>query len=43
MRERAERIGAQLRILTRVALGTEVELSVPGRVAFEPREMRAAG
>jgi signal transduction histidine kinase len=34
MRERAERIGAQLRILSRVALGTEVELSVPSRVAF---------
>jgi signal transduction histidine kinase len=34
MRERAERIGARLRILSRVALGTEVELSVPNRVAF---------
>jgi len=35
MRERAERIGARLRILSRAALGTEVELSVPGRMAFE--------
>ena len=35
MRERAERIGARLRILSRVALGTEVELYVPDRVAFE--------
>jgi signal transduction histidine kinase len=35
MRERAERIGARLRILSRVALGTEVELCVPGLVAFE--------
>jgi signal transduction histidine kinase len=35
MRERAERIGARLRILSRAALGTEVELCVPGRVAFE--------
>jgi signal transduction histidine kinase len=35
MRERAERIGAQLRILSKVALGTEVELCVPSRVAFE--------
>ena len=37
MRERAERIGARLRILSRVALGTEVELCVPGRIAFAQR------
>jgi signal transduction histidine kinase len=35
MQERAERMGAQLRILSRIALGTEIELCVPGRVAFE--------
>jgi signal transduction histidine kinase len=35
MRERAERMGAQLRVLSRIALGTEIELSVPSRVAFE--------
>jgi len=35
MRERADRIGARLRLWSSVALGTEVELSVPGRVAFE--------
>ncbi len=35
MRERAERIGARLRLLSKTALGTEVELRVPGRVAFE--------
>ena len=35
MRERAERVGAQLRVLSRIALGTEIELSVPSRVAFE--------
>jgi signal transduction histidine kinase len=35
MRERAEHIGARLRILSRVALGTEVVLCVPGRIAFE--------
>jgi len=35
MRERAERIGGRLRILSRPALGTEVELCVPGRLAFE--------
>ena len=34
MRERAERIGARLRLLSKVSLGTEVELSVPGRIAF---------
>jgi signal transduction histidine kinase len=38
MRERAERIGARLRLWSGVALGTEVELCVPGRVAFEPSE-----
>jgi signal transduction histidine kinase len=35
MRERAERIGARFRIMSRAALGTEVELCVPGRIAFE--------
>jgi signal transduction histidine kinase len=40
MRERAERIGAQLRLWSRVALGTEVELCVPGQVAFEQSQGR---
>lgn len=35
MRERADRIGAQLRLSSKVALGTEVELRVPGRMAFQ--------
>jgi signal transduction histidine kinase len=35
MRERANGIGARLRVLSRTALGTEVELRVPGRIAFE--------
>jgi len=35
MRERADRIGARLRVLSRTALGTEVELRIPGSVAFE--------
>jgi len=35
MRERAERIGARLSLLSKVARGTEVELRVPNRVAFE--------
>jgi len=42
MRERADRIGAQLRLWSRVALGTEVELCVPGWIAFEPLEGRSA-
>src|SRR5262249_54785388 len=35
MRERAERIGAQLTVGSRAASGTEVELSVPWHTAFE--------
>jgi len=42
MRERAERIGARLCILSKVTLGTEVEVCVPGRVAFEQSEVWAA-
>lgn len=34
MRERTERIGAQLKIWSRIDGGTEVELRVPARVAF---------
>jgi signal transduction histidine kinase len=34
MRERSERIGGRLRIWSRPGAGTEVELSVPGHVAF---------
>jgi ligand-binding sensor domain-containing protein/signal transduction histidine kinase len=34
MRERAERMGARLRLWSRAGAGTEVELSVPGHVAF---------
>ena len=34
MRERAERIGAQLRVWSRERAGTEVELSVPREIAF---------
>jgi signal transduction histidine kinase len=41
MRERAERIGARLRFWSEVALGTEVELCVPGRLAFQNMEGRA--
>jgi len=35
MRERADKIGGSLRILSRAGAGTEVILSVPGRVAFQ--------
>jgi signal transduction histidine kinase len=41
MRAGAERMGARLRILSRVALGTEVELCVPGRIAFAQRGIHA--
>ncbi|HYL98005.1 MAG TPA: two-component regulator propeller domain-containing protein [Blastocatellia bacterium] len=34
MRERAERIGARLKVWSRSGAGTEVELSVPGKIAF---------
>ena len=35
MRERADRIGAQFHVLSNVSAGTEIELSVPGSVAFQ--------
>jgi signal transduction histidine kinase/ligand-binding sensor domain-containing protein len=35
MKERTERIGGTLRILSRPWAGTELELSVPARIAFE--------
>jgi signal transduction histidine kinase len=34
MRERAERMGARLRLCSGVGLGTEVELCLPGGIAF---------
>jgi ligand-binding sensor domain-containing protein/signal transduction histidine kinase len=37
MRERAEAIGATFKVRSRVAAGTEVELTVPGSVAFDSR------
>jgi signal transduction histidine kinase/ligand-binding sensor domain-containing protein len=36
MRERAERIGGRLKVLSRASAGTEIHLSVPSRLAFEP-------
>jgi signal transduction histidine kinase len=35
MRERAERVGARLHVFSRASAGTEIELSVPARVAFQ--------
>ena len=35
MRERGQRIGARLKVMSRAGVGTEVELSVPGEIAFE--------
>ncbi|MGA7473656.1 MAG: two-component regulator propeller domain-containing protein, partial [Candidatus Sulfotelmatobacter sp.] len=35
MRERAEKIGARLVVLSRPGAGTEIELSIPGNVAFQ--------
>ena len=37
MRERAQQIGARLRVLSRAARGTEVELWAPGGLAFKQR------
>jgi len=35
MRERAEKIGARLNVLSRPGAGTEVQLAVPGKIAFQ--------
>jgi signal transduction histidine kinase/ligand-binding sensor domain-containing protein len=35
MRERAERMGARLKVWSRAGAGTEIELSVPGETAFQ--------
>lgn len=41
MRERAEVIGAKLRLWSRPGAGTEVELSVPGKIAYESQPKNA--
>jgi signal transduction histidine kinase/ligand-binding sensor domain-containing protein len=43
MRERAERIGARLRLWSTPGRGTEIELSVPGQVAFLRRAKPVRG
>jgi signal transduction histidine kinase len=40
MRERAGRIGAKLKVWSRPAGGTEVELSVPGHIAFHSHSFK---
>lgn len=40
MRERAERVGAKLKVWSRPAGGTEVELFIPGNVAFHTHSSR---
>lgn len=40
MRERAEKIGARLKVWSRAAGGTEIELSVPNRIAFKDQTSR---
>jgi signal transduction histidine kinase/ligand-binding sensor domain-containing protein len=42
MRERAKRIGGQLDVWSRPGAGTEVELSIPGSIAYEPSRTRAS-
>jgi signal transduction histidine kinase len=43
MKERAKRIGGRLRILSRMAAGTEVELRVPAGIAFGTRDSSGVG
>jgi ligand-binding sensor domain-containing protein/signal transduction histidine kinase len=42
MRERADRIGARLKVLSSAAGGTEVDLCVPSRLAFESHRSNRA-
>ena len=42
MRERADQIGAQFRVWSNVAAGTEVELSIPSHIAFEDHRNQMA-
>ena len=42
MRERAKRIGGELDLWTEPGAGTEVELRVPGTIAYRPAEVQAS-
>jgi signal transduction histidine kinase len=39
MRDRANRIGASLRVLSAPSAGTEIELCIPGHIAFGPQTL----
>ena len=43
MRERSEKIGGRLRLRSRIDAGTEVELTVPGTIAFPGSSMDSTG
>ncbi len=43
MRERAHNVEGQLRVYSRSKGGTEVELTIPGRIAFETHALHFAG
>ncbi len=43
MKERAEKIGAKLKVYSRTGAGTEIELIVPARVAFETEKAVSNG
>jgi ligand-binding sensor domain-containing protein len=43
MRERADRIGARLQVMSSASAGTEIELSVPGNVAFQSQPSHKNG
>jgi signal transduction histidine kinase len=42
MRERSKRLGAALTVRSRIGIGTEVELRIPGSVAFSDRRPRVS-
>jgi hypothetical protein len=41
MRERSENIGASLKLKSRIGAGTEVELTVPGAIAYASQSRRS--
>jgi hypothetical protein len=41
MQERAERIGAKLDIWSRLGAGTEIELRLPGQIAYETSTIKS--
>jgi hypothetical protein len=43
MRERAQKIGAQLKIWSRPETGTEVELVIPGGAAYQAARDKSKG